>query len=191
MANEGSTQYSNSSANSAFAIVVGIGATLFSLFFSLLPILIVILAIAFSSISSSLAGAKLPKEIPYFRDIPCDNDLYQAYYIGYKYNIIKNKTDILGAIILKWLKEGKIRIETSETGTIFKRSGTVVILNEVDLNEFEDITERKLFNMLLDASEDGLLENKEFEKWCNKHYSKILSRFDKLIGEEEDKLISD
>ena len=156
MGNDGSSQYSNSSANSAFAIVVGIGATLFSLFFSLLPILIVIFAIAFSSISSSLAGAKLPKEIPYFRDIPCDNDLYKAYYIGYKYNIIKNKTDILGAIILKWLKEGKIRIETSETGTIFKRSGTVGILNEVDLNEFEDITERKLFNMLLDASEDGL-----------------------------------
>ena len=61
----------------------------------------------------------MPKEIPYFRDVPCDNDLYKAYYIGYKYNIIKNKTDILGAIILKWLKEGKIRIEVSTIGTIW------------------------------------------------------------------------
>ena len=191
MANEGSTQYSDSSTNSAFAIVLSIGSILFSLFFTLLPILIVIFAIAFSSISSNLAGAKLPKEIPYFRDIPCDNDLYKAYYIGYKYNIIKNKTDILGAIILKWLKEGKIRIEVSKIGTIFKRSGTVIVLNEVDLNEFEDITERKLFNMLLDASEDGLLENNEFEKWCKKHYSKILSWFDRIIGDEEDRLTAE
>lgn len=194
MANEGSTQYSAIPTNygsSTMSIVFGIGTTLFSLFFTLLPILIVIFAIAFSSISSNLAGAKLPKEIPYFRDIPCDNDLYKAYYIGYKYNIIKNKTDILGAIILKWLKEGKIRIETSETGTIFKRAGTIVVLNEVSLDEFEDITERKLFNMLLDASEDGLLENNEFEKWCKKHYSKILSWFDKLIGDEEDRLTAE
>ena len=94
MANEGSTQYSASPTNygsSTMSIVFGIGTTLFSLFFTFLPILIVIFAIAFSSISSNLAGAKLPKEIPYFRDIPCDNDLYKAYYIGYKYNIIKNK----------------------------------------------------------------------------------------------------
>ena len=93
MANEGSTQYSASPTNygsSTMSIVFGIGTTLFSLFFTFLPILIVIFAIAFSSISSNLAGAKLPKEIPYFRDIPCDNDLYKAYYIGYKYNIIKN-----------------------------------------------------------------------------------------------------
>lgn len=191
MANEGSTQYSDSSTNSAFAIVLSIGSILFSLFFTLLPILIVIFTIAFSSISSNLAGAKLPKEIPYFRDIPCDNDLYKAYYIGNKYNIIKNKTDILGAIILKWLKEGKIRIETSETGTIFNRAGTIVVLNEVSLDEFEDITERKLFNMLLDASEDGLLENNEFEKWCKKHYSKILSWFDKIIDDEEDRLTAE
>ena len=34
----------------------------------------------------------------------------------------------------------KDEIEVSTIGTIFKRSGTVVVLNEVDLNEFEDIT---------------------------------------------------
>ena len=194
MANEGSTQYSASPTNygsSTMSIVFGIGTTLFSLFFTLLPILIVIFAIAFSSISSNLAGAKLPKEIPYFRDIPCDNDLYKAYYIGYKYKIIKNQTDILGAIILKWLKECKIRIDTAQTGKIFKKEGTVIILNKVDLSSFEDSTEKKLFNMLLSASGDGILESREFEKWCSSNYTKILSWFDKLIDEEENKLIAE
>ena len=194
MANEGSTQYSASPTNygsSTMSIVFGIGTTLFSLFFTLLPILIVIFAIAFPSISSNLAGAKLPKEIPYFRDIPCNNDLYKAYYIGYKYKIIKNQTDILGAIILKWLKECKIRIDTAQTGKIFKKKGTVIILNKVDLSSFEDSTEKKLFNMLLSASGDGILESREFEKWCSSNYTKILSWFDKLIDEEENKLIAE
>ena len=54
MANEGSTQYSASPTNygsSTMSIVFGIGTTLFSLFFTLLPILIVIFSIDFSSIS--------------------------------------------------------------------------------------------------------------------------------------------
>ena len=191
MANDGSTQYTSSSSSSAMAIILGVVSTLFSLFFTLLPILIVIFTIAFSSISSNLAGAKLPKEIPYFRDIPCDNDLCKAYYIAYKYKIIKNKTDILGAIILKWIKEGQIRIDTLETGTLIKKENTVMVLSNADLNSFSNITERKLFSMLLSASGDGILENREFERWCKKNYSKILSWFDRLIGDEEDKLITE
>ncbi len=191
MANEGSTQYTSSSSSSAMAIILGVASTLFSLFFALLPILLVIFIAKFSSVNSNLAGAKLPKDIAYFRDIPCDNDLYKAYYIAYKYKIIKNKTDILGAIILKWIKEGQIRIDTLETGTLIKKENTVMVLSNADLNSFSNITERKLFSMLLNASGDGILENREFERWCKKNYSKILSWFDRLIGDEEDKLITE
>jgi len=191
MANEGSTQYTSSSSSSAMAIILGVASTLFSLFFALLPILLVIFIAKFSSVNSNLAGAKLPKDIAYFRDIPCDNDLYKAYYIAYKYKIIKNKTDILGAIILKWIKEGQIRIDTLETGTLIKKENTVMVLSNADLNSFSNITERKLFSMLLSASGDGILENREFERWCKKNYSKILSWFDRLIGDEEDKLITE
>ena len=35
------------------------------------------------------------------------------------------------------------------------------------------------------------LENKEFEKWCSNHYSKILDWFDSLITREKDKLVSE
>ena len=36
------------------------------------------------------------------------------YYIGYNYGLLNKKTDLLGAIILKWLKESIIRIEKKE-----------------------------------------------------------------------------
>ena len=80
----------------------------------------------------------------------------------------------MGAIILKWIKEGQIRIDTLETGTLIKKENTVMVLSNADLNSFSNITERKLFSMLLSASGDGILENREFERWCKKNYSKIL-----------------
>ena len=135
------------------------------------------------------AGKKIPKDVPYFRDIPCKKDIFRAYYIGHRYNIIKNKTDILGAIILKWLKNGMIRIEQKETGVIFKKENTVIVLKETNPEIFLEPKENELFEMLYAASKDGYLESKEFEKWCEKSYSKVLSWFDTIIFAEENKLI--
>ena len=128
---------------------------------------------------------KFNKDVPYYRDIPCNNNLFRAYFIAYEYGIISKKTDILGAIILKWLKDGLIRIEQKEKGLIFKREDTVIILNETDISKIVDKFENKLFNMLYTASIDGILENKEFEKWCNKSYSKVISWFDDIIKDQQ------
>ena len=45
--------------------------------------------------------------------------------------------------------------------------------------------------MIYSASKDGILENKEFEKWCKNHYSRILNWFDNILDEERDKLIDE
>lgn len=138
------------------------------------------------------AGKHISKDIPYYRDIPCGNDIFRAYYIGYQYGLLKNKTDILGSIILKWTKDSVIRIEQKNSNGIFKKEDTVIILNETNpetclVNEHE----KKLFRMLYDASVDGILENKEFEEWCEKSYSRILMWFDTILNEQKLKLIND
>ena len=51
------------------------------------------------------------KEEMYYREIPCDYNLFRTYYIAYSYGIISKKTNIIGALILRWLKNGLIRIE--------------------------------------------------------------------------------
>lgn len=136
-------------------------------------------------------GKNIPKDVPYFRDIPCKKDIFRAYYIAYQYGLTKNKTDILGAIILKWLKDSLITIQQKETGMIFKKENTVVVLKETDPSSIEDEKEQELFIMLYEASKDGYLENKEFEKWCSKSYSKILSWFDTIIEREKQKLVTE
>ena len=136
-------------------------------------------------------GKKIPRDVEYFRDIPCDKDIFKAYYIAHQYGLTKNKTDVLGAIILKWLKDGLIKIEQKETGVVFKKENTVVVLNETDTARLVEAEEIELFKMLNDASKDGYLENKEFEKWCSRSYSKILSWFDDIIRKGKEKLVQD
>ena len=133
-------------------------------------------------------GKKIPKDVPYFRDIPCNNDIFKAYYIAYQYGIIKNKTDILGAIILKWLKAGIIRTENREGGIIFKKENTVIILGDDSNRQFDNQKETELFHMMHIASKDGILENKEFEVWCRNSYNKILRWFDGILREQRENL---
>lgn len=156
------------------------------------PILGIVGAIATASETNfGPEGKKFNKDTPYFRDIPCNGDLFKAYYIAEKYQILSKKTDLLGAIILKWIKESKVRIEQKEQGTIFKKENTVVILNETNPNEITNIYERQIFDMLYKASQDGVLENKELERWCKNNYTKILKWFEDIISSEEKKLIEE
>ena len=191
MAEEGATTYTESS---LFDKIITIFVTII-MAIGLIPTVafigIVIMSGYYNGFDYGTEGKKISKDVPYFRDIPCKKDIYRAYYIGYQYNIIKNKTDILGAIILKWLKDGMIRIEEKETGGIFKKENTVIVLTETDTEKFSELKEKELFNMLYEASKDGYLENKEFEKWCEKSYSKILSWFDKIIQDEQSKLVQE
>lgn len=190
MAEEGATKYTDSV--SASDVLITIIVILFQIVFWVIIIFAIIKSVnSAKGLDYGLEGKKIPKDVPYFRDIPCKKDIYRAYYIGYQYDIIKNKTDVLGAIILKWLKEGKIRIEEKETGVIFKKENTVIVLKEANPESFSEPKEKEIFKMLYEASKDGYLESKEFERWCEHSYSKILSWFDKIIEKEKDKLVQE
>lgn len=140
-------------------------------------------------------GKKIPKDVAYYRDIPCDGDILKAYYIAYQYDLIKNKTDILGAIILKWLKKGIIRTESVTKGKVFSKEQTVIVLGKNSLtdsdgtNKFDSQHEEELFKMMYKASKDGILENKEFEVWCRNSYERVLYWFDDILQEQRNKLI--
>ena len=199
MAEEGATKYVDSSdSENASSSISGIIASLFSFIFSLgIWIAIFVIVILKKGIGSTgsfnfgAEGRSIPKDVPYFRDIPCKKDIFRAYYIAHQYGLTKNKTDVLGAIILKWLKDGLIRIEQKETGMIFKKENTVVVLKETNPEALTDEKEKQLFKMLYDASKDGYLENKEFEKWCSNSYSRVLSWFDDIIKREKEKLVEE
>ena len=168
---------------------------------TILPFIIFIIIMVFAIVTSKLGssqeqrlnfennGNKLPKtkDIPYFRDIPCNKDLFQAFFIGYQFKIVKKRTDLLGSVILKWVRDKKVTLKKDEG----KSSKMSIILNEELISSLEDEDEQKLYKMFFEASKDGILEDSEFTKWCNTNYSKILGWFDTIIDKEKDKLVKD
>lgn len=111
MAEDGATHYSDTSSNLLTSILPFVFVTIF--------IFIGIFSINRANNTTNnfvfgSTGNKVPKDVPLFRDIPCRKDIFRAYFIAYNYNLMKKKTDFLGAILLKWLKENKIKIEKKE-----------------------------------------------------------------------------
>lgn len=134
-------------------------------------------------------GRKISKDIPYYRDIPCNKDITRAYFVAYNYKLMKNQTDFLGAILLKWLKQNKIEVKVIEKNGLFKDKKETSIYFKGD--SFDNELEQSLYNMMYEASIDGILEEKEFEKWCKNHYTKILNWFDKVLDYENKILLEE
>lgn len=133
-------------------------------------------------------GKKI-NDVPNFRDIPCNKDIFRAYYLAYNFNLMRKQTDLLGAVLLKWTKEKKITIDKKEKSGLFSKEETSIIL-PTNL-EFNNSFEKSLYDMLYEASKDGILQSKEFEKWCKSHYSKILKWFTEVLDITAENLIQE
>ncbi len=191
MAEEGAVKYDkkDSSTTSLLSFLKIFFTAFFSLFSFIFALVVCILKQ--QEINFGPEGKKIPKDVSYFRDIPCNNDLFRAYYIGVTYGLFKNKTDIMGSIILKWIKDDLVKIEKRETGNVFKKEDFVIILKNTPKDSIINDKEKDLFNMMFVASIDGVLEGKEFELWCKTSYEKIISWFDDIIRDEKEKLVAD
>lgn len=139
------------------------------------------------------AGKMTPSDdkIQYWREIPCNKDLERAYWVAYQYNVVSINTlrkGIIGAILLKWIKEEKITVSKTRKGLFsFKDNNYAIDLSK--LMYCENRIENDLLEILKSASGmNGILEAKEFEKWCKKNYSKIDSWFTMFIYKEQTEL---
>ena len=150
-----------------------------------LPIFISIKSVYNNSYGYKNNKTIIKKNIPFFRDIPCNRDIYYANVLIKLNNFGYKSGNILGAIILKWVRNDKISFRNEKKG-VFNKNTSVIDLNK-DVT-FDNVIEMELFNMMRAASGDGLLEAKELSKWCNKNYDKFLKVFTKLEDDTIKKL---
>ncbi len=178
MAEDGATTYDEKPVN------INIFQVLFVLIFNILPYVVVVLVIFKFANRSKYGtknlkfskGSKNLKDVPYFRDIPCNKNIFEAYWVACQYNLVKNNTDFLGAILLKWLKNKNIENVLDSDG---KSKKALKLISADNLSEIE----AELFDMILKASGDGVLEKDEFTLWCKRNYNKILKWFNKAIDD--------
>ncbi len=183
MAEEGSTDYVDidyEEENVSFLErVIEFIYIFFVLFLFFIPFILIIIA---GNKSNAYGTKKIKfsnkditnvKKAPYFRDIPCNKNIFEAYWVACQFKLIKNKNDFLGAILLKWIKNKNIEKD-------FTNKKALRFNNKNNLTEVEI----ELYDMMEEASLDGVLEDKEFVRWCKNHYNKILRWFNKVIDEQ-------
>lgn len=195
MAEKGAKKYAKKSGSDfgdRFVGALSIIGLLVALFFTVLfTILGVMRSEGESKLTIKKDSAISNREIEYFRDIPCNGDIFRAYYIGYSYKLLKNRTDILGALLLKWLKDSLITIEKRSVSSLVKRDSDVIVIKRGKFDSITDENEQRLFKMIYDASGDGVLEKKEFENWCDSNYDMIFGWFKNVMDDERYKLESE
>lgn len=139
-------------------------------------------------------GKKLPSDdqIDYWREVPCDKDLERAYWVAYQYDVVSAgtlKKGIIGAILLKWIKDGQVTVSKTRKGLFsFKDNNYAIDFN--NMITADNTIEKNLLEILKSAAGmNNILEAKEFEKWCKKNYSKVDKWFRGFLIEEQKELI--
>ena len=112
----------------------------------------------------------------YFREAPFGGDIPASFYIlshGYRtLSHPKAEKGLVGAFLLKWIMEGRLRPLKDESGSKTKISLQIV---EEGVKEFNDPCESELFDMVRKASGSNLiLEDKELERWAKINYEPFL-----------------
>ena len=157
---------------------------LLDMLFSLMTPLLIIFA-TIKGVFTSSYGYKNnkvidKKNIPMFRDIPCNKDIYYANALIKLNNFGYKESNILGAIILKWVRNDKVIFKNEKTGIFNKETSVIDLTRDVT---FDNELETKLFNMMRAASKDGLLEARELEKWCSQNYDNFLDLFKRIVND--------
>ncbi len=129
------------------------------------------------------AKANLSSSIPYFRDLPCNKNIEKAYWISTAYSLTKQKTDVLGAYLLDWINKDYITVKKVVKNGIFKEKEDHHLILKPETEVSLTGKPLELYQMLVSASKDLVLEPKEFEQWCEKNYSKVLNWFDRLLDD--------
>jgi len=173
------------------SIIIGFFVSIWNLLMTFIPFLIVIGAIVAANRNGyGYKNNKVidKKNIEMFRDIPCNKDIYYANALMKLNEKNYKESNIFGAIILKWVRNNKVVFKNQQTG-IFNKETSVI---DLTLNPtFDNELEKELFDIMYKASEDGILETRELEKWCRKNYSKFFSLFKKIQDNEIDRLKSE
>lgn len=83
----------------------------------------------------------------YYRDFPFNKNMFKIFWIAFQYGIIKNRANVLNALLLKWCKENRIR---------FISKGKYEILEEE--MDFNDGNEASLFYMLRNKGKNKFIK---------------------------------
>ena len=120
------------------------------------------------------------KDLGYYRDVPYKGYLPAAFYILNSYKKLGNKSDLISAYLLRWIKAGVVTVETRDKKTFLglgAKSTSSLVLHgaPVDAGNLE----KSLYDIMVSAAgSDSILQENELQNWSSTNYSTLSAWFD-------------
>lgn len=153
----------------------------------IIPTLIVLVIVFL--IKRKKAIKKFYKEAQYFRDVPNSGKMEVSHYLAQNFDVADDESLIIGALILSMINKGSLEPQIDESvgflGKV-KESVNLKLIKEPDT--FPELSLYKLLSA--SAGEDGILQEKELEKYSYKYPEKINSFVDGIRESGESEFIS-
>lgn len=166
----------------------GILGTIFVIFVLIIIPLILIL-IAVFLIKRKIELKRFYKSVDYFRDIPNGGDISLSHYLAANFDVSDDESFVLGALILSMINGGCILPLTEEIIGLF--GGIRQSVNLKLVREPEKEVEKRLYRVLIAAAgEDGVLQERELEKYAYKNCDAVKEIIDATKNEGESTFIS-
>ena len=118
---------------------------------------------------------KFKNNTRYFRETPNNGDISVSYYLCRKFGVGGEEGDVISALILSMINDGNILCDTEKSISVFGKEKETNAIKLVSRPEKEP--HGKLYDIMKRAAgEDGILQEKELEKYSSKNY-KVLRSF--------------
>lgn len=152
-------------------IIVIILIVLISLIIIIIKLNIIIKNKDYKNIIAPKEELKPANEVVYFVDIPCNNDLLEIFFIADYYHLLKNRSDLIGSFILKWVYEGYMSID--------EENKCLTINN----GEPENNREKELFNIFKSASTNNKIDELKVNIYLRENYNVIINWYKNIIND--------
>lgn len=102
--------------------------------------------------------------------------IYSIYNIGIHYGIIQNKYSILGALLLKWVIEGRLKLDKELVEIEFSR----------EVEGIEDSNELELYKMFIGIQEEGdcIIDMVQLDRWFKENNKRYKDWVNGIISSE-------
>lgn len=132
---------------------------------------------------------KFYKETEYFRDVPNSGKMEVSHYLAQNFDVADDESLIIGALILSMINKGSLEPQIDESVGFLGKVKEAVNLKLI--KEPDTPLELSLYNLLsASAGDDGILQEKELEKYSYKYPEKINAFVDSVKESGESEFIS-